>query len=236
LDGDEDLDASGEEPAECGNGDVEPGEECDDGNHDNTDACPDGEGGTCLDAFCGDGHVREGVEECDDGNATSGDGCSSGCVVECTRGPNVAPSATPTSSGGGTGDWGVDQMTNGELEDTCHFHWVAAGHVPGDAFIQLEWSSARTLFGMSIDTNQWENTTCYLPGGATLAGGSVEWWDGGAWLLAGAVSGKPDDWTFEFDPEVTTTRVRVYGVHATDLGGDTRNPIVYEWEVYECRW
>jgi cysteine-rich repeat protein len=69
----------------CGNGIVEEdlGEQCDDG-LDNADdaACRS----TCVQAFCGDGLVYEGVEECDDGNGKNGDGCSDLCFIEETSG------------------------------------------------------------------------------------------------------------------------------------------------------
>ncbi|MBW2262018.1 MAG: DUF4215 domain-containing protein [Deltaproteobacteria bacterium] len=218
----------------CGDGRVMGDEECDDGDGDNTDRCPDGEGGTCLDAFCGDGHVWEGNEECDDGDTVSLDGCSAVCEIECLQGENVALSATPSSSGGGTAGWGIGQLNNGQLEDTCNFHWVVAGSTPGDAYFQLEWSAPQTLWGMWLDTNYWENTTCYLPGGVTLAGGTIEWWNGGGWVAADSIVDQADDWGYEFDEPVTTTRLRIFGAHATDLGGQTSNPLIYEWEVYEC--
>ena len=59
----------------CGNAVVENGEECDDGNLDDVDGCT----GMCTVAFCGDGHLHEGVEECDDGNVDDRDACSNAC-------------------------------------------------------------------------------------------------------------------------------------------------------------
>src|SRR5690606_10529963 len=35
---------------------------------------------TCLNAVCGDGHVRTGVEQCDDGNASNNDACLASCL------------------------------------------------------------------------------------------------------------------------------------------------------------
>lgn len=218
----------------CGDGRIRGDEECDDGDRDNTDNCPDGDGGTCRDAFCGDGHVWAEHEQCDDGDTVSGDGCSSDCHIECLQGDNVARSASPSSSGGGSGGWGIGQLNNGRLEDTCDFHWIEASSVPEDGYFQLEWSTAQTLWGMWIDTNYWENTTCYVPGGVTLAGGTIQWWDGAGWVDDGVVSGQADDWSYTFTSPVTTTRVRIYGAHSTNLGGQTFNPLVYEWEVYEC--
>ena len=60
---------------DCGDGEVQLGEQCDDGNESDTDACTN----DCTVAFCGDGHVREGVEECDDGNYEDFDACPTTC-------------------------------------------------------------------------------------------------------------------------------------------------------------
>lgn len=61
---------------DCGNGEVEAGEECDDGNTDNDDGCSS----TCKDEFCGDNVVQAG-EDCDDGNTTEFDQCPSDCQM-----------------------------------------------------------------------------------------------------------------------------------------------------------
>jgi fibro-slime domain-containing protein len=80
-------------PANCGNGVLDPGEKCDDGNMVGGDGCTPicqiengwvcpTVGAPCVrDAICGDGMLTP-PEGCDDGNTTSGDGCSSTCMVE----------------------------------------------------------------------------------------------------------------------------------------------------------
>jgi hypothetical protein len=69
--------------AECGDGVVNEtaGELCEDGDNDNFDGCPDGEGGTCVPARCGDGHLNDadgGTEGCDDGDNDNSDECPDG--------------------------------------------------------------------------------------------------------------------------------------------------------------
>jgi cysteine-rich repeat protein len=92
------FDAKVEEIAQCGNGDLDLGEECDDGNNIDGDGCS----ASCLIEFCGDGLVNDAPnEECDDANTGDGDGCSSSCQIEpgfvCVGEPSVC---TPTCGDG----------------------------------------------------------------------------------------------------------------------------------------
>jgi len=106
----------GEQPAVCGNGELEPGELCDDGGVEDGDGCSedcavveDGfvclvPGEACIDAqVCGNG-LLEGEEACDDGNALAEDGCAADCLaVEagwlCPR-PDVPCVALPECGNG----------------------------------------------------------------------------------------------------------------------------------------
>ena len=71
------------ESSNCGDGEVNPGEEdCDDGNRIDTDGCRN----DCSPARCGDGVARtdiapgqRGHESCDDGNAVDDDACLASC-------------------------------------------------------------------------------------------------------------------------------------------------------------
>ncbi|MFC1641252.1 DUF4215 domain-containing protein [Myxococcota bacterium] len=77
--------------AECGNGELEPGELCDDGNTEDDDGCAEDcqtqdpdyvcltPGEECVRAaLCGNG-ILEGKEICDDSNTQDGDGCAENC-------------------------------------------------------------------------------------------------------------------------------------------------------------
>jgi cysteine-rich repeat protein len=63
-------------PIECGNGNVDPGEECDDGNLIPGDGCSP----ICKLEVCGNG-ILDPQEECDDGNTNNGDGCDENCKI-----------------------------------------------------------------------------------------------------------------------------------------------------------
>ena len=69
----------------CGNGEIEAGEECDDGNDDTNDACTN----VCTANVCGDGYLYSGTEECDNGadndvicSASYGSTCNY-CTTAC---------------------------------------------------------------------------------------------------------------------------------------------------------
>jgi len=98
------------QPAHCGDGVADAGEECDDGDADNKDACTN----SCQNAKCGDGFVQRGRGEfCDDGNNANGDGCSADCLSfescgngsvdpgeACDDGNSITSDACPSGSHG----------------------------------------------------------------------------------------------------------------------------------------
>ena len=118
--------------ANCGNGNMDEGEECDDGNTMDGDGCSS----KCILEGCGDGVVDEG-EECDDGNSIDNDECTNACGLpkcgdgviqgseECDDGnsdpddlcSNDCMSQEPGTTSGGT-DTGTTTggTTSGETE------------------------------------------------------------------------------------------------------------------------
>ena len=219
----------------CGNGTVEPGEDCDDaGESANCDS-------DCSPVECGDGllNVTAG-EECDDGDTVPGDGCSANCALECVP-TNLAqrPGVVASSSGGGNPpDYGPEKMIDGYGEPDCvvhRFHWVSADNFPAAQWVQLEWPNPVTVSSLAIDTTRALDTPCNLIStGRTLAGGTIQWWDGLFWVTDGSVTGRTNDWTYTFTVPVETTKIRIYDLYATNVGGQQINPIIIEWEVYEC--
>ncbi len=135
--------------AECGNGDVEPGEHCDENDAKNGDGCDR----NCTETACGNGIVTR-REECDDGNQRDDDTCSSDCRAaycgdgfvnqpdeECDDGNDANDDECPSSCrlascGDGEHDLLVEECDdgNGLNNDDC-----VEGCKParcGDGFVQ----------------------------------------------------------------------------------------------------
>ena len=104
-------------PAECGNGQVEAGEECDNG-ADNADdkACTS----ECKANVCGDGKVGPG-EGCDDGNQVDDDECNNMCAPATCGDGVVAP---------------TEQCDDGNADDTDDCTSACTNATCSDGFIQ----------------------------------------------------------------------------------------------------
>jgi len=113
--------------SDCGNLEVEPGEECDDGNHVNGDGCRS----DCSAPVCADG-IKDPFEGCDDGNRRDHDGCSHDCRRELDVWRLVERHPSPRSNAAIAYDpaRGVAVMYGGA---------GAAGEVHGDTW---EWDGA----------------------------------------------------------------------------------------------
>jgi len=102
-------------PGECGDGNVNAGEECDDGNRVDDDGCDN----ECMLTSCGDG-IEQSGEECDDGNVVSEDGCSALCMDEYC-GDNV------TQAGLGEGCDDGNNLDNDGCSANCQIETPTTG-------------------------------------------------------------------------------------------------------------
>jgi hypothetical protein len=203
----------------------------------------------CTVPSCGDGCCSAGEDFCNCPSECAdfcGDGCCSasediiscpGDCPLCGQGANIAPSATATSSGGGSGSYGPAVMNDGLYEASCGFCWVSAGSTPGTAWIQYTWATPQDLWGMWLDSPAAMSTAC-SSSGRSLDGGTVQYWNAG-WVDVQTYSDMADDWypgptPIQFAAPITTTQLRIYGVHADTLGAQNSNPMIFEWEVLEC--
>jgi hypothetical protein len=95
-------------PPDCGNGELDDGEECDDGAA-NSNSEPDACRLDCTRAHCGDG-VTDSGEECDDGTGNS-DTVPDACRLDCTRarcGDGVTDGGEECDDGAGNSDTAPD--------------------------------------------------------------------------------------------------------------------------------
>lgn len=107
---------------ECGNGQLEEGEECDDGNTNTNDSCTN----ICTLNVCGDGIVNIGIEGCDAG-AQNGQACSApygGTCSYCSQTCN-----TQVISGAYCGDGQLQQTLEicDPSSDQGIYQWVTGG-------------------------------------------------------------------------------------------------------------
>ena len=194
-------------------------------------ACAAGDsccGGSCVDLSANPSHCGSCYNKCATGMCTSGS-CSGSCST------NHAPGGAASSSGGGGGTAYGAQRMNDNLGCGHNFHWVLAGSSPGSAWIQIVWSSPQVVRRLEMDTVSAYSAECgSSPAGRTVAGGTIQYWSGSSWVTVGTVSGQTNDWSFTFPTAVSTTRVRIYGVHATNVTGAKANPVIIEWKIYSC--
>ena len=166
---------------------------------------------------------------------TKGYSCVGGQCTACSN-TNIAPSATATSSGGGTTTYGPADMNDGKGESSncTTYEWTTAGNTPGTSWVQYTWATSHKIASIALDIQSATTTDSCGNLGRTLGAAEVQWWDGSKWVTDGSVSGKTDDWTYTFTSPVTTTQIRLYAIYCTNTQGQTSNPIIYEWQVTGC--
>jgi hypothetical protein len=187
---------------------------------------------TCATIACNDD-----IDACEETPITacvSGDMCCpSGCTLalddDCNCGTNLALTATPLSSGGGLpACCGVELMNDGVTEPTCSFHWINNAQVPSGAYIEYQWAAPVTIGSLYVATQQASLAVC-ASAGRNLESGTVQYWDGVAWVTSTTFSGQLDDVALDLPAPVTTTGLRIYDVITSPGNG---NSMIYEWFVY----
>ena len=162
---------------------------------------------------------------------TKGTCTSSGCQT-CNPTQNLAASAAATFSGGSTSSsYGAYRLNDGQLQSSCTFCWVKTGSSPAGAWVEYQWSSPQLVGRVWFDTTPTPGGACTASSGRSLGGGKIQYWNGSSYVTVKTVSGKNDDWDATFS-QVSTTRLRLYDLHATSTTGQKSNPVIFEWRVF----
>ena len=115
--------------SECGDGNVDDGEECDAGDN-NGEVCSASYGATCtycdnncneqtvMGGNCGDG-TRDPGEGCDDGNTVNGDGCSASCTIEASCGNGTRDPGEGCDDGNNVNGDGCSAGCSVEVTSSC---------------------------------------------------------------------------------------------------------------------
>ena len=121
-------------------------------------------------------------------------------VKSSGAGGNVAPSATFTSSGGGSGIYGFDTQVNDEIYPVCSaspFAWVSGG-----GYIDITWSSSQTIDELII-----------YRGNRPYTSFTLQYWNGSSFVNTGySYSGSSACTESHPFSAVTTTILRINAV------------------------
>ena len=134
-------------------------------------------------------------------------------------------------STGGITTYGPQNMNDGVGKTVCSFAWVTDSTTPSGAWVQYTWASAVSIQSFYLETEP--DTVCSPPNpsGRNLHSGTVQWWNGTAWVTATTFSypAGHGDVQVNLPQPVTTTQLRVFDM-TTDPGNG--NTIIFEWHVY----
>jgi hypothetical protein len=177
-------------------------------------------GASCVDTSTNVAHCGGCMMPCAPTQLCSGGQCYSGCV-------NIARSATPSSSGGGseaTG-YGPSEMIDGVEQSCSSFTWISNDTTPAGAWVQLTWPAATRVGGIYVRTET--QTAACGTNGRNLASAKVQYWSGSAWVQVGTIGGSGGAHQLAFPTPVVTTQIRLFDVTAASY-----NTIIHEWHAY----
>jgi hypothetical protein len=178
-------------------------------------------GSACVDTATNVAHCGGCNLPCAATQLCAGGQCYSGCV-------NVARSATPSTSGGGsdTAGYGPANLIDGVEQSCSSFTWIANDTTPTGAWAQLTWPQATRVGGIYLRTES--QTAVCGTNGRNLASAKVQYWNGAGWVQIGTIGGSGGTHQLAFPTPVVTTQLRLYDVTATSY-----NTIIHEWHAYQ---
>ena len=162
----------------------------------------------------------------------SGYKCSSGkCVSTVNCNTNVAKSAKPSSSGCGQDRYGYGpkNLNDGRTCSSRRFCWTCNG-----GWVRYDWSSAVQVRNIKIDTIAACSSQCGGNAGRNAYTATVQYLHGSSWKTVANLTGKSNDWSYNFPSTVTTKAIRLSGLNTPKHCGQRSNPLIIEWYVYSC--
>jgi hypothetical protein len=206
---------------------VQNGQPCDDLN-----PCTTGE--LCNNGNCAGGSP---VTQCVANDGCCPMNCNQSNDADCGCSVNHALTAVGSSSGGGSGGFGPAAWNNGVTGTQCQtmfgcsmcFGWVSNSTTANGAWVQYDWTAPVTIGSMWLDANSCTGL-CYS-GGRTVNSGTVQWWNGSAWINAQTFTNQNNAFGVTFIPPLITTKLRIFDITAGSCG-QTSNSLIYEWYVY----
>jgi len=208
---------------------INEGMTCDDSN-----SCTTGE--TCTTGVCGGG--SEPACGLNDGCCPTG--CTQAQDINCGCGTNLALTATPTSNGGGSNQFGpinwndgVDQAQCAMMNATCSqcFGWISNSTTANGAFMQYTWPSPVQVGSIYVDGPDCSSGSC---AGRTLADAELQYWDmvNSQWVTITTFTGINTDIAYSLPAPVSTDQIRLFNVTAGSGCGQTSNTKIFEWHVW----
>jgi hypothetical protein len=212
---------------QCFGAPINDGDPCNDLN-----PCTSGE--KCTMSMCSGGLP---ITQCVAGDNCCPAGCTEQTDVDCSCAVNLAPMATPLSSGGGQNGLGYGPINwnDGIKESQCVqsgcnkcFGWVSNGQTPSGAWVEYDWATPQQIGSIYVQTDHGVTPSCGTSG-RNLKSGTVQWWDGVGWKTATMFDNQLDDVAITFSPKITTQKLRIFDVTTHPGNG---NSLIFEWYVF----
>jgi hypothetical protein len=124
-------------------------------------------------------------------------------------------------------------MNNGQPTSCSTWVWVTDTATVGTspAWIELDWPSSVTIGSFYINTENSAGTSpCTEAPGRNVASGTVQTWNGMAWVTVGSFTGMTADVQYNLPSPATTTKLRVTNLVTSVVPNG--NSIIYQWHVY----
>jgi len=170
------------------------------------------------------------ITACVGGDGCCPPGCTAANDSDCNCSINLALTAVPSSSPGGTvPPYTVAELNNGIGESQCgRDSWILNSSSVSGAYWELDWTTAVNVGSIYIEapTASGVGGLCIDPG-RNVASADVQTWNGSAWVTQTSFTGQSGNIQVDLPATVTTTKIRLFNVTTSSA-----NSIIFEWHVF----